>query len=117
ISKLAASMNKLQPPLFIVHLKDRTGRMNQAYQNGLKTLAEATGGRVEVCRSNAEIPDAIANMFHRMSSSWSLTLALPAKVHENAQVRVSAKQGDSETRLSWRERFVVTARRKARSRR
>jgi hypothetical protein len=117
ISKLVASINKLQPPLFIVHLEDRTSRMNQAYQNGLKALAEATGGQIEVCRSNAEIPDAIAYMFRRISSSWSLTLALPAKVHDNAQVRVSAKQGDTETRLSWRERFVLPAQRKARRRR
>lgn len=107
ISKLAMSIDQLQPPLFIVHLEDREDRLNQAYQNGLKMLAEATGGEIEVCRSNAEIPDAIARMFHRMTNSWNLILKLPSKVHQNAQVRVSATQGNSETRLSWRDRFVL----------
>lgn len=117
ISKLMASINGLQPPLFIVHLKDRSDRMNQAYQNGLKMLAESTGGRLEVCRSNAEIPDAIANMFRRISNSWSVTLAVPAKVRENAQIRVAAKQGGAEAHLSWRERFLLTPMRKVASRR
>lgn len=91
--------------------------MNQAYQNGLKMLAESTGGRLEVCRSNAEIPDAIANMFHRISNSWSVTLAVPAKIRENAQIRVAAKQGGAEAHLSWRERFLLTPKRKVASRR
>jgi len=102
ISKLLDATAALQAPLFIVHLHNRSDRLNRAYQNGLETLAEATGGRADICRSVAEIPEAIAGMFERISSAWRLTLTVPPKVHGLAQVRVSGRSGERELRLSWR---------------
>ncbi|MEO7142918.1 MAG: hypothetical protein ABI165_05380, partial [Bryobacteraceae bacterium] len=43
ISALLEPVGTLEPPLYIVHLNYRGDRLNLAYQNGLKTLAEATG--------------------------------------------------------------------------
>jgi hypothetical protein len=107
ISKLDEAASTLQPPLFIVHLNYRGDRLNLAYQNGLKTLAETTAGEIEFCRSIAEIQEAVSRIFARISGAWSLTLALPPKIHSNAQVRLTARQGDSELRLNWRTRFVL----------
>jgi hypothetical protein len=105
ISNLVEDSNSLQAPLFVVHLNYRRDRLNVAYQNGLGTLAEGTGGRSDVCRSIAEIPEAISGMFARISSAWRLTLALPSKTHSNLQIHLSAPCGDGDLRISWRTRF------------
>jgi hypothetical protein len=105
ISKLVEDSSSLQAPLFVVHLNYRRDRLNSAYQNGLETLAEATGGRSDVCRSLAEIPEAISGVLARISSAWRLTLALPGKIHYNIQIHLSAPCGDGDLRLSWRTHF------------
>ncbi len=106
ISKLQESLAPLQAPLFVVHLHYRSDRLNEAYQNGLKMLTDETAGLSEICRSPAEIPDAINHMFSRMIAGWSLSVALPPKPKENLQVRITASRGGDEQRLSWRARFV-----------
>ena len=102
ISKLVEDSGSLEAPLFVVHLNYRRDRLNAAYQNGLQTLAEATGGRSDVCRSVAEIPEAIAAALARISSAWRLTLAIPGKIHYNIQIHLSAPCGDGNLRISWR---------------
>ena len=52
ISKLVEASSSLEAPLFVVHLNYRRDRLNTAYQNGLETLADATGGRSDICRSD-----------------------------------------------------------------
>jgi len=105
ISKLLEASSSLEAPLFVVHLNYRRDRLNLAYQNGLETLADATGGKCNVCRSLAEIPEAIAAMFARISSAWRLTLALPTRIHYNIQIHLSAPCGDGGLRISWRTRL------------
>ena len=105
ISKLVDDTSSLEAPLFVVHLNYRRDRLNVAYQNGLGTLAEATGGRSGICRSVAEIPEAVAAMFARISNAWRLTLALPTRIHYNIQIHLSAPCGDGDLRISWRTHF------------
>lgn len=105
ISKLVEASSSLEAPLFVVHLNYRRDRLNTAYQNGLETLADATGGRSDICRSVAEIPEAISAMFARISSAWRLTLALPARIHYNIQIHLSAPCGDEDRHISWRTRL------------
>ncbi|HEV2492830.1 MAG TPA: hypothetical protein VG204_07120 [Terriglobia bacterium] len=102
VAKLVSDTAPLEAPLFLVHLNYRRDRLNQVYQNGLGTLAEATGGKADICRSIAAIPDSIAAMFARISSAWRVTLSVPPKIRNDAQVRLSAPCGDGEPRLSWR---------------
>jgi len=102
ISKLVEASSSLEAPLFVVHLNYRRDRLNMAYQNGLETLADATGGKGDICRSVAEIPEAISAVFARISSAWRLTLALPARIHYNIQIHLSAPCGDGDLRISWR---------------
>jgi hypothetical protein len=104
-SELVEDCSSLEAPLFVVHLNYRRDRLNVAYQNGLETLAQATGGRSDVCRSVAEIPEAVSAMFARISSAWRLTLAVPSKIHNNIQIHLSAPCGDRDLRISWRTRF------------
>ena len=105
ISKLVEEASTLEAPLFVVHLNNRGDTLNLSYQNGLLTLADATGGKGQVCRSVGEIPDAIAAAFTRITSAWRLTLGVPAKFHSNAQIRLSAPCGGEDARLSWRLRL------------
>jgi len=105
ISKLVEASSSLEAPLFVVHLNYRRDRLNVAYQNGLETLADTTGGKSDICRSVAEIPEAISAMFARISSAWRLTLALPTKIHYNIQIHLSAPCGDEALRVSWRTRL------------
>lgn len=112
ISKLLDATAPLQAPLFVVHLQSRSDTLNRAYQNGLQTLAEATGGRTDICRSVAEIPETISAIFARISSQWSLTLKVPPKVRGLAEVRLKAHAGGEELRLSWRSHLESKERQK-----
>jgi hypothetical protein len=105
ISKLVEDDSSLQAPLFVVHINYRTDQLNVAYENGLGTLTEASGGRAAFCRTLAEIPDGISTTWARISSAWRLTLALPGKIHSNIMIHLSAPCGDAEQRVSWRVHF------------
>jgi hypothetical protein len=104
ISKLVGEVSGLEAPLMVVHLGYRGDTLNKSYQNGLLTLAEATGGKGQVCRSVGEIPDAIATAFARISNAWRLTLEVPPKFHSTAQIHLTAPCKGEDARLSWRMR-------------
>ena len=104
ISKLEAALAGRQAPLFIVHLHYRADRLNEAYQNGLKQLAEATGGGASFCRSDTEIPEAVGRALETISSYYCVTLALPAKPLRSLQVQLEAGGGRG---LSYRNRLVL----------
>jgi hypothetical protein len=107
ISKLLGEVSSLEAPLFVVHINYRTDTLNESYENGLLTLAEATGGRGLECRSLGEIPDAIASAVARISTAWRLTLEAPLKFHNTAQIHLSIPCGREEMRISWRTRLRV----------
>jgi hypothetical protein len=104
-SKLVADAGSLQAPLFIVHLNYRGDKLNQSYQNGLLTLADATGGRGQVCRSLGEISDALSAALDRISHAWRLTLEVPPKFHSSAQIHLSVTCDGADARLAWRLRL------------
>jgi hypothetical protein len=108
ISKLQGILSSQQTPLFIVHLRYLTQPLNEAYQNGLKQLAESTAGVSAFCRSSAEIPEAIQKAFDTISAQYTLTLALPEKRPPGIQIRlcaVDAQGGDPV--LSYRSRLLL----------
>jgi len=107
ISKLLGEVSSLEAPLFVVHINYRTDTLNESYENGLLTLAEATGGRGLECRSLGEIPDAIASAIARISTAWRLTLEVPQKFHNTAQIHLAIPCGREEMRTSWRTRLRV----------
>ena len=102
ISRLVGEVSSLQAPLFVVHISYRGDSLDESYRNGLLTLADATGGKGQACRSVGEIPDAIAATFARISSAWRLNLRVPPKVHSNAQIHLSCPCAGEDARLSWR---------------
>ena len=107
ISKLDAALAERQAPVFVVHLRYRSDRLGEAYQNGLKQLAEVTGGTAIFCRSSEEIADAIHRAVGLITSSYSVTVALPEHVPKSFQVQLEAAGKCS---LTCRTRFVVKER-------
>ena len=102
ISKLVGEVSSLEAPLFVVHTYYRGDALDESYRNGLLTLADATGGKGEACRSIGEVSDDIAAIFARISTAWRLTLKVPPKFHSNAQIHLSAPCGGEDAKLSWR---------------
>lgn len=107
ISKLSASLSSRMTPLFIVHLQYSSEQLNEAYQNGLKQLAEVTGGSSNFCQSSEEIPAAIHRILALILSQYSVTLALPERAGKSVQVEIQA--GDNRA-LNYRTRFVLAGR-------
>jgi hypothetical protein len=109
VSNLQTQISSNEAPLFVVHLRYRTNRMEQAYQNGLKTLSEFTAGYSLFCRSDAEIPDAIQKVFSYIRSSWVLSLRLPKRVPSAVQVRLKLPQ-QNDARVAYRAHLRVKSR-------
>jgi hypothetical protein len=103
ISKLSASLEAVETPVFILHLVYRTDTLNQAYQTGLMTLAATTGGSSYFCRSQTEIPDAMGKAFEAIASHYSLTVALPKTLPRVVDVTL----GSPGHTLNWRGRFAL----------
>ena len=89
-------------------LNQRTDRLNEAYQNGLKELAETTGGLAFFSRSTTEIPQAISQSFSTVTGLYSLTLAVPDHVSRRPQIHLNTTE-DQHT-LSYRTHIVLRQR-------
>jgi len=108
ISKLKGSLAGQQAPLFVVHLRYRSDRLNEAYQIGLKQLAETTAGTSIFCRSTAEVPDAIRSILETISTHYSVTVALPERLPKTVQVQLTASGAEGENlALSYRTRLAI----------
>jgi len=104
ISKVAGVLAERQAPLFVVHLRYRSDRLGEAYQNGLKQLAEVTGGSAIFCRSSEEIADSIQRVLGLITSSYSVAVALPDLRSKSFEVRLDTAGKYS---LTYRQRFTV----------
>ena len=101
-SKLANSLAALDAPVFVVHLAYLRDRLNEAYQNGLQSMAEASGGHAAFCRSAADIPGEIKRAFSRIVSHWAIDFEAPENLPRNFTVQLSADDAG----LQYRTRFA-----------
>lgn len=108
IAKLSAVLAARQTPLFIADLNQRADRLNQAYHNGLKQLAETTGGAVFFSRSITEIPAALQKSFETVQLHYSLTLAVPEHASARLQIHLTAPEG--ERLVNYRTRLLLHSR-------
>ena len=107
IAKIERNLAQQQTPLFIVHLEYRNDRMNEAYQIGLKRLAESTGGWAVFCRTRGEIPGAIQSAFTAIGSHYSVTLLLPENAPKKADLQLTTERPQT---LSYRTRLTLKER-------
>jgi hypothetical protein len=108
IVQLEAMLSMQQAPLFIVSLSQSRDRLNEAYQNGLKRMAEVAGGIAFFSRSTIEIPSEIQKAIETISAHYSVTLAVPERVSTRPQIRLALPERDHA--LSYRTRFVMRGR-------
>jgi hypothetical protein len=108
IAKLDAVLAAQQAPLLVVDLNQRTDRLNNAYHNGLKQLAESAGGAAFFSRSTTEIPEAIRRSFETALAHYSLTLALPEHVPPRLQIRLTVPEASR--LVSYRTHIVLRRR-------
>jgi hypothetical protein len=101
ISQLEQNLTRTETPVFIVHLNYRSDRLNEAYQTGLLSLANTTGGAAQFCRSPAGIPAAIRQTLEIIASHHSVEIQLPEPVSRQTAVELVA-EGRS---LRYRTRF------------
>ena len=107
IAKIESNLAQQQTPLFIVHLDYRNDRMNEAYQIGLKRLAESTGGSAIFCRSRGEIPGAIGSTLSSIGSHYSVTLLVPENAPQKVDLQLTTERPQT---LSYRTRLTVKER-------
>lgn len=77
VNTLTNELLRSSVPIFVVHLNYRNDPLNEAYQTGIKRLAEATGGRSVFCRSIAEIPVAIGDIVNAIQAMGMVEVAVP----------------------------------------
>ncbi len=107
ISRMAQSLNTSLVPVFISQLTYRTDRLNQAYQTGLISLANATGGSATISRSIAEIPTSIDQLLDKIVGHYSVKVALPDPDANKASVTLEAPEGVT---LDYRSDFAFADR-------
>ena len=105
-SKLAATLNAFDVPVFIQHLAFLRDRLNEAYQTGLQQLAEATGGSAAFSRAPGDIPGDVGQMLKKIASLWALDLELPAGTPRTYSVQLTAAGRE----IQYRTRFTLAAR-------
>ena len=99
---LANTLAAYDAPVFIVHLAFLRDRLNEAYQNGLQLMAEATGGALSLCRTPNDVPAVIGAAFARILSHWAVDVEAPESAPRNFTVQLGA----SNVTLQHRTRFA-----------
>jgi hypothetical protein len=92
-AKLAESIASYDVPVFIVHVSFLRDRVNEAYQTGLRQIAESTGGEATFCRTPGEIAPAIESAVERIAAHWSIDLELSEAPQRNFSVALEAGNG------------------------
>ncbi|MBM3775513.1 MAG: hypothetical protein FJW37_10160 [Acidobacteria bacterium] len=106
ISKLESRVLAQQAPLFLLHLRYRSDRLNEAYQVGLKELAAATAGASFFCRSTAEVAAGVGQMLKTISGHYSVTVAVPERSPKTVEVEITAS-GREPGELTHRARLAL----------
>lgn len=101
VSSLTNTLQRSSVPIFVVHLNYRNDTLNEAYQTGLRRLAESTGGRGVFCRSIAEIPVAVGDMVNAIQAMGMLEVEAPASVSGSFTMTLESDLGS----LSYRSQF------------
>ena len=110
MDKMEKAVAARETPLFIVHLRYRTSKLNAAYQSGLKRLAETTAGWSAFCASPAEIPAAVEQAFAAISSQYVLTVGLPGRPAA-VQIHVETRAAiEPPVELVYRARLLIKQR-------
>ncbi len=91
IKQLMASVLSKETPLFLVQANSQQDRVSTAYLNGLLSLAQASGGAGELCRTTAEIPTAVARMLDSIQTLGAVEVEWQTGKSRQLQFEVAAE--------------------------
>jgi len=100
-AKLAEHLGTFSAPIFVAHVAYSGDRLNEAYQNGLRRIAEATGGAAWFARVPTEIGNVIDQAFDRVQRHWAIDVELPPKMPRNFTVQVQGPGIDPQYRSRY----------------
>lgn len=89
ISRIAALMARTQVPVFIVHIDPGLDPLNRSYHNGLKQLAEGTGGQCLLSKTSGDIPLSIHEAFQWAKSFYLAEFGLKSEKSGYARIQIS----------------------------
>jgi hypothetical protein len=101
MSRMTANLSRAQAPVFITHLNYRNDQLNVAYQTGLISLTDATGGNALVARSQAEVSAYVNNTLDHILGHYSVKLAVHNKDSKKADVGLASQAGTLDYRTSY----------------
>jgi hypothetical protein len=105
---MTALERRMEPsftPLFIVQLNTQADRWNEAYYDGLRTVAQNTMGQALFCATRAAIGESLERCFERLRSHYSARIAVPVS-GDSVQVELESAGADG-PRLLYRSRFTL----------
>ena len=89
ISRMAALMARTQVPVFIVHIDPGLDPLNRSYHNGLKQLAEGSGGQCLLSKTSGDIPLTIHEAFQWAKSFYLAEFSLRSDKSGYARIQLS----------------------------
>ena len=110
ISRVAGLMAHAQAPVFIVHLDPGLDPLNRSYHNGLKQLAESTGGHCLLSKTSGDIPLNIHEAFQWAKSFYLAEFSLVSEDSGYKRVQISLSTAeDREDRKASAPRLIHPA--------
>ena len=89
ISRMATLMARTQVPVFIVHIDPGLDPLNRSYHNGLKQLAEGTGGQCFLSKTAGDIPLNIHEAFQWARSFYLTEFTLQSEKSGYLRIQVA----------------------------
>jgi len=88
ISRMTAAMARTQVPVFIVHIDPGLDPLNRSYHNGLKQLAEGTGGQCFLSKTSGDIPLTVHEAFRWAKSFYLAEFSLNSEKGGYTRIQV-----------------------------
>ena len=111
ISRMTLAMSRYQAPIFIVHIDPLQDALNRAYQNGLKQLAEASGGQLFLSKTVVDVPTMIQEAFRWAGSCYVLDCLVPLTSKGTMKIHILLAENSESTqpvgRLTYASRILL----------
>ncbi|MSO23321.1 MAG: hypothetical protein EXQ58_08735 [Acidobacteria bacterium] len=88
ISRTTTLMARTQVPVFIVHIAPGLDPLSRSYHNGLKQLAEATGGQCLLSKTSGDIPHNVHEAFQWAKSFYLAEFSLQSEKNGYKRIEV-----------------------------
>ena len=92
VTSLMASLRAYSAPLFFVHLQQRNGNLDVAYQNGIQRFADETAGEAYFVRAISDVESAIDRALDRIGAHYSVRLKAPSSEGTPLDIRLEAEK-------------------------